>query len=321
MLTMQCYSNLESYCISSGCALILYDYSLTLSQEIQLMWNKTSQGNTALFLMNRCVMISIVVSYIFMVPWVDLTNANLPISVAERMIFLVEVATDASLAMWAVVSAFRVYAVSHRCWSLAILTLLLGSAPLATNLTLEARSYFFVDNALVDQLEHLSTSTISKLGLAARICLIISDALVITITWYMLHNHETRLALAQRRLSLSQLLIRDGTLNFTLLLVLNVIGVVLNNLQVTYGFVYLTDAATTVLISRLMLNLRGACFEPDDPTGYQLGTVSSNAPDGTLQFQPQTTGWELHSVASTSDIHTTSTNDPALSGSTPEDRV
>ncbi|PCH38952.1 hypothetical protein WOLCODRAFT_21266 [Wolfiporia cocos MD-104 SS10] len=232
-------------------ALVLYDYGLTLGQEVRLIWTWKSRarGPMALFMLNRCVMLSIAVAYISFMPWV-----NPPVASEERFIFLIEVATDASLVMWAVVSALRMYAVTQRRWLPTIVSLLLGLAPVATNVTLEARSYFFVSDLEVDQLEHLSTSTVSsvnRMGVVARTCLIVSDALVILVTWYMLHNRKARVARIQKGLSLAQLLIRD------------------------------------VLISRLMLNLRGAVFAPDDPTGYQLGTATLDATGDTLRFQTQ----------------------------------
>ncbi|PCH38950.1 hypothetical protein WOLCODRAFT_146795 [Wolfiporia cocos MD-104 SS10] len=90
-----------------------------------------------------------------------------------------------------------------------------------------------------------------------------SDVLVTLVTWYKLHHHKARLPRLQNGLSPAQSLIRDA-----------------------------------VSISRIMLNLREACFMPNDPTGYELGTETLGAVGETQQSETRSTAVEFPMIAS-----------------------
>ncbi|PCH38949.1 hypothetical protein WOLCODRAFT_52695, partial [Wolfiporia cocos MD-104 SS10] len=102
--------------------LILYDYSLTLGQEIRLIWTRKSRSKSpiALFMLNRCVMISVAVAYILLIPWI---NATVTVSIAVSLTYILPV-----------VSALRVYAITQQRWLLTTVAMLLGLAPVAIDI-------------------------------------------------------------------------------------------------------------------------------------------------------------------------------------------
>ncbi|PCH37210.1 hypothetical protein WOLCODRAFT_167385, partial [Wolfiporia cocos MD-104 SS10] len=121
-------STLMGYISGAGAVLILYDYILTFNQERMLMWGSKSRVITAIFLVNRCVMLSTCISLILNLPiWKDVVSE-------EVTYYLFEVAEILSPTLWAVFSAFRSYIVSNHCWPTTLLTLVLGLMPVFTTL-------------------------------------------------------------------------------------------------------------------------------------------------------------------------------------------
>ncbi|KAI0946537.1 hypothetical protein AcW1_009976 [Taiwanofungus camphoratus] len=123
-----------------------------------------------------------------------------------------------SFAVLAVISALRVHAVTGRNWRLAVITLVLGLVPVGTNMfnafrtsylvTALSSSVFVCSNTSND---HFASN--KKLLIATRICLIVSDLIVVAVTWYNTHDFMHPIQ-SHVKHSLAKLLTRDGTLYF-----------------------------------------------------------------------------------------------------------
>ncbi|RPD73251.1 hypothetical protein L226DRAFT_572333 [Lentinus tigrinus ALCF2SS1-7] len=126
--------------------------------------------------------------------------------------------------------------------------------------------------------------------LISRIPLIIADILLIGITWTKLSSREALQGLRQsKRLSLSDVLFRDGTVYFVVLFVMNVLHLVLSATALaatddggSYVTIF-TGPITAILISRFLLQLQEANrivvrVNPDDPL-HSLRDPYDSTPD------------------------------------------
>ncbi|KAI0707183.1 hypothetical protein C8Q76DRAFT_860361 [Earliella scabrosa] len=106
--------------------------------------------------------------------------------------------------------------------------------------------------------------TVSRVTIISRSCLIISDLLVIGITWKATLSSSRTLNGMVHTTSISSILFRDGMMYFSVLFILNVIHLTFSLISVStelYGtssvFV-LIEPITAVLISRFILDLQEA---------------------------------------------------------------
>ncbi|PCH44483.1 hypothetical protein WOLCODRAFT_77078, partial [Wolfiporia cocos MD-104 SS10] len=108
--------------------LLVYDYTLTLVQEIQYVWSNGRRSATIIFVANRCVMISLAVSF-----FLDLATSSPAYGPVSTSICLITERSCHSHARILSISVLRIYAVPNQSWVLAMLTLVLGVTPLAFN--------------------------------------------------------------------------------------------------------------------------------------------------------------------------------------------
>ncbi|PCH38860.1 hypothetical protein WOLCODRAFT_50816, partial [Wolfiporia cocos MD-104 SS10] len=109
----------------------IYDYFLTLGREINTMWEGPSL-RSAIFFAARFVSFCIVFSNLFLL-------GNFTIQVVRQiqhfpLIIFASCVTMASILLWAVFSALRIYAVYNRSYIWATVTLILGLMPMFANL-------------------------------------------------------------------------------------------------------------------------------------------------------------------------------------------
>ncbi|PCH38520.1 hypothetical protein WOLCODRAFT_15913 [Wolfiporia cocos MD-104 SS10] len=136
--------------------------------------------------------------------------------------------------------------------------------------TFQGRDYFHRYGDLYFQISTLSKSSSNGLTIVIISCCTISDTMVLVITWWSLHSRRREGA----ALSIGQVLIRDGTLCFvyvqedqlnkahgfhSCLLLMNIAG------MLTW---YYSHRLTSIFVSRLMLHLREACFDAQNPSFY-----------------------------------------------------
>ncbi|KAH8093099.1 hypothetical protein BXZ70DRAFT_439673 [Cristinia sonorae] len=110
----------------------------------------------------------------------------------------------------------------------------------------------------------------------------LSDLLVLIVTWRKsASTWRESLRMKRFKPKISVLLIRDGTLYFGALLILNTITVLLDVLGYLdeFGgtsFIFINDTVGAMLVARFILNLRGVCYtdEPSDGSDtHQLTSI------------------------------------------------
>ncbi|KAH8105211.1 hypothetical protein BXZ70DRAFT_511400 [Cristinia sonorae] len=104
-----------------------------------------------------------------------------------------------------------------------------------------------------------------------RSIVILGDLLVLGITWNKsMDVFRTSRRIRNFRPKISILLIRDGTLYFVAIAMLNLVALLLVTSSLFLeehggtGFIFVVDAGTSVLVSRFILNLRGIANDVQD---------------------------------------------------------
>ncbi|KAH9840607.1 uncharacterized protein C8Q71DRAFT_904709 [Rhodofomes roseus] len=306
---------ITNYCELATCMLIFFEHIVTLPDEIRFIWRRKLTMSSLIFLLNRYILFLYgLVNVVGVIPWTtnigsDAFSGFVCASDAERktcrcaaIIMLYTVFTLLLYAITPIFSTLRVYAIAGRKWHFALATFLTGMVAVASNLAnaVQASLGYLVYvgplpvctyNAYYSESEHL------KLTIATRVCSIVSDLLVIVVTWWRTYALKREADRLHMRASLATLLLRDGTIYFVAILVLNIVHIifVLYNGNVVYVTIFLIPIPA-LLTSRFLLNLRRAneassidvhlitSASTADPPSF---TLSSAPPElRTLQFTP-----------------------------------
>ncbi|KAI0701113.1 hypothetical protein C8T65DRAFT_579800, partial [Cerioporus squamosus] len=233
--------------------LLTYEYANTFGREVDFFWKRRPTGASVLFFFNRYL--PLVVNA---VSFIGLASLSAKVRTCHCLTTF---------------SALRVFALSSRSWPLAILVFLLATMPFAINcytytflasindpiFGCEATRY--ISLALT---KGLVIPTLFSFTIASRTCLMASDVLVIITTWVATRN-AIRLHGEGRpiRNSFAGTLLRDGTIYFIVLLIMNALHLTFTMLPIVDASLapvsYLTlftEPITAVLVSRFMLNLQ-----------------------------------------------------------------
>ncbi|KAH9929077.1 uncharacterized protein BXZ73DRAFT_102231 [Epithele typhae] len=244
--------------------LVVYEYATTLSMEVQLYWEfKHPTSAMALFLANRYLSLG----YFVFLGVVTFCNPQ-----TEQYTFVL-----ALYIVWACFSGLRVLAVS-RSRVKAALTCLVAAIPVVVN----AYDISFLAGAFVPGVGWESTLNESETAIQ-RGALIAADSAVVCATWYTLwHSRKNAAALNTNVPTLSHILLRDGTVYFISLALLNALHLIFTLIPLTQTggtslIVVFSDPLTAILVSRFLLNLqaanRGLSGIGSTVQGSQLGSV------------------------------------------------
>ncbi|RPD71413.1 hypothetical protein L226DRAFT_615446 [Lentinus tigrinus ALCF2SS1-7] len=249
----------------ADCAMLtlaLYEIMLTFDREVQLVWQQKFNGATLLFLLNRYISLLRLSIIIFLV----LLFSD---KVCSYGPFLVAGLEYSLLLIIAVFFALRVYALTKHTILPALLVFVLLAVPLVTNVYITTLTTtrtlppplfcitsIHISIKLYEKVK-LFINTSSRLSILTRTCVLVGDLLVVLITWYTTYRTWRASRTAQFKVSLSTLLLRDGTIYFVVILVLSALQLLflfindIRNIETTFA-----DTLMPLLISRLILNLR-----------------------------------------------------------------
>lgn len=185
------------FCQLAASALVLYEHVATFSQEVQLIWLAKTSLATVLFLVNRYVLLSS--ATLNMLEKFNVSrNARKVLLVSQGICVIVFLAT------WTAFVMLRVYVMTARKWCPVNLAALAESCFVAGLAPDIGPNIGFVLKA------PLVTSHI--FAILARASSILSDALVLVITFFGIQNAFTRAHTRMSRPLTS--LVRDGMLYF-----------------------------------------------------------------------------------------------------------
>lgn len=277
----------KQYIISLS-ALPLYEYVLTISQEVEHIWgNECGRASRALFSLNRFVMLLMAVgNALQVVPFATHKSCEIGqfvLTVSQLMLFVV----------LAVVSALRVHALSVHNWYLSLPTLLLGLVPFITNTCNVIGVYYLARPiptlvipycmALVPN--HLVLGNSNNATIITRICVILSELIVVAVTLRSTYRHASRSFRLDRKPSLVALLLRDGVMYFLLLFVLNLSDIFVLTVADNGALIQFILPMSSILVSRFLLNIHEAMHS--SPYGESDRTVTVMSAD-ILQSDTQT---------------------------------
>ncbi|KAH9888009.1 hypothetical protein C8Q73DRAFT_794442 [Cubamyces lactineus] len=237
------YFTVDNICEVAGVALLAYDYLLTFSGEIQFVWSRKFSGATVVFVLNRYVtLFSKIVLPISTFWWPNQTDQR---SVVHTVAFVV-----------AAFSALRVYAVWNKDWRIFVLVFAVAIVVPVTNMYQYIQS---IPAALPWPIYGVPGAHcfLSRLSIVTHTCAIGADLLVIVLTWIKTYQMKKEASVLGSGAAFSSLILRDGTLYFGTMLVLNVTHlIVLQSSDTLDPLPIFVDVFTSILISRFMLNLR-----------------------------------------------------------------
>ncbi|KAI1794759.1 hypothetical protein LXA43DRAFT_1091368 [Ganoderma leucocontextum] len=290
----------DHYCTLSALTLLLFEYALTLDREVAIFWKRKATGASVLFLSNRYISLAAYSTRIALMGhwscsvrvlpyiWIPFSADRFVSEVCFSTLEIVaQVLAYLQYVPWAAFSALRVYALCGRLyrWPLSILVLALSSLLVVMNYarlnwltnveeTITGTECLMREVRVPSDLNRISIhrSNLSiltfEVTIVPRVGVIIADAIVLCVTWHTTYrsNSVLRRALvrpAGGKRTFSSTLLRDGTMYFGLLFIMNIIYLTLTMFptevdeltQVSY-VVEFSEPLTTILISRFLLNLQ-----------------------------------------------------------------
>ncbi|OCH91746.1 hypothetical protein OBBRIDRAFT_774647 [Obba rivulosa] len=228
---------------------------VTLSYEVELIWGRKWSSVTLLFHLNRWT------TFIWAVQQLP-GPGILPTSCAAYSYFN-DAVTLLLFIFWAAFSAVRMYAISGRRMWLALVAFVLNIIPVVTNSYADfAVSWFEIDTLPIlgevcSAGNNISSTVDIAFTISTRISMILADILILLITWAKTYGAYRNAQRNNVEAPLLGLLLKDGTVYFAMLLVLNILIIIAN---LNDSFVYLvTDFQTpisSIIITHFLLDLR-----------------------------------------------------------------
>ncbi|KAL4251377.1 hypothetical protein ABKN59_005566 [Abortiporus biennis] len=261
-------------CAIIAITLCYFDLLLTFTDEWRCIWGRRFSGATVFFFINRYFTL------------VDLTLmlanfVHFPPDSAIKLTLCNEVLEIVLQINVAVIMCLRLYAIWSKSFSVLVLFALLGFAPQVTRIYLYARTSHYKPAtplpvgcggvSIRDQNLH-SFAIIREFWSQFLVWIVIPaygivyDALILIMTWAKTAGIRRILKSQQVNTDCSIViyLLRDGTIYFLCLMILNAVTLMGVKTLTTGGVPIVLQSVTSILISRFMLNLRGVYLPKDD---------------------------------------------------------
>ncbi|RDX40543.1 hypothetical protein OH76DRAFT_1450645 [Lentinus brumalis] len=254
--------------------LCVYEAFVTFDGEVECFWTARRTGASLLFFANRRVSLTVYVSGAGPARISTMSSCRLLVLATTAMQILQSIPG-------AVFSALRAY-VLCRSKVLGLLVLALSLAPAGANLVtygyrLTGEKFPPFGCLGTDDTTPVLDVRNHTVVIISRVPLIVADCLLIYITWTKLSGRTALKDIRQsRRLSFSDILLRDGTIYFIVLFILNVLHLVFSVTSIAGDgdsgqslVPQFTAPITTILVSRFLLQLQEANqvvvrLDPDD---------------------------------------------------------
>ncbi|KAJ8473514.1 hypothetical protein ONZ51_g7812 [Trametes cubensis] len=250
------------YCCMSVMALLIYYYLTTLDEEFKHYSKRKSTLATFLYAANRYIPLVFAVY----VPWTFSSNRKMYLNIFVQQSR--EYKSDLNVCNTFLFSALRTYALQRkRSWAVIVLVLLL--APVIVAAIMDRWLVIYEDPGAAPIL--------------ARLPMIIADVIVILVTWKTQYNAYNMGKGLPTPMRLTAIVLRDGTIYFVILTVLNILQLLFEEIQVlTTGglgqaqssdLVVFVEPITAILTSEFLTHLRDAA---DAASGSEI-LSSANA--------------------------------------------
>lgn len=275
-------SPLESFFLSASypalVALVVYDYVLTMKQEIEYIWlagNKVSVGG-ALFMIVRYS--TLAYPFVALFTFLDKMEKSRMSCVALQWCTIISTALISSAV--GALSAFRVYALYGGKRSLMAIILVTSQSVPAIQLYIGSLNSVRVAVSSMEYIcevtSTLNINTFERMLIAMRVACILVDTIVIVLTCAKLLRQLPIFATGERVLPLGKVLITDGLVYFIAMLTSHIFGLALSqNSETLVTLISWNTVVTGILASRCILDLREAAAKAtsSQPSSISLHTV------------------------------------------------
>ncbi|OSD07814.1 hypothetical protein PYCCODRAFT_1430008, partial [Trametes coccinea BRFM310] len=242
-------------------ALFIWDYLATLDREIEYVWGQRLSAASILFVVNRYVNLLItVLELVEQAPFQTPKSCPPVVRILQSLLIF-------STFIVAAFATLRVYAVWSRNWRPALPVFLLALMTPVANLYMDITGTPIpaprpsVGCAIQT---NIAPNVYSQIVIAERTTTTAYDALVLIFTFIKTSQARRAAMSLSRRPSLVALILRDGTMYFLLLVVMNIAQIVVAAEFPGNNFVaFFISPLTSILISRFLLNLREVAQEPE----------------------------------------------------------
>lgn len=263
-------------------AIIVYEHAITLSGEIEFIWTSELTAINVLFHMNRLLGLVYAITTMFKVPYGGAYDLFYTRSFVAPITWVVTLTL--LTVTWAAFSALRVYALGGRAWQPALCVLILNLLTVGMNvrlLVIDISNAIFpasYGNTLGRLLgvEGNETAGIIITG-ASRAGCMVADLIILGVTWRATYAIKKYADEAGMPLRITTLLLRDGTLYFVLLLILNIVDFTSYLLSISITIPYFLFAAQYVIVSRFLLNIREARQSALRTENLELSFIATHA--------------------------------------------
>ncbi|KAI0640683.1 hypothetical protein C8Q79DRAFT_881028, partial [Trametes meyenii] len=253
-------------------ALVLFDFFITLDEEVRLFWKRKLSGASMLFFIVRYWALFNYELLVF-IGYASFSDAvSSPVCFCASFVRLHSAVQYSQYIPWAAFSSLRVLALSGMSYPLAALVFLLSVGPAVVNFTVFK---YGITGQNVLTIGCQGGSSVPRqpaqmyrvylVSIVSRTSLIVADILVIVITIATTRRRGTPHLGRPGKATLGDVLLYDGIKYFAVLLTLNILQVVLTHLSVSTSLPpadYLTvrepHRLTAIFISRFLLDLQSA---------------------------------------------------------------
>ncbi|KAF9808594.1 hypothetical protein IEO21_07810 [Rhodonia placenta] len=313
--------------ITTLSALLIYHVALNLPHDVRRLWGRRSIAT----LLSAINWLAITGTIITLMPLPQSTTQVGSIYLiiyptrCASYTYAYEVGFFVNTAIFPLVAALRVHAVSGRNWRWVFPVWLLGMVPVSTNTWRLTQETLVV----IPQLGCTTSVSMSKavfnmyvtcivfaniVDIITRASVVISDILVVAATWsYISHTSSVKAQLVRdmwtTRPNLTTVMFRDGTLYFLIISLLNLGDLIVTIITVSSVWRYLLTESnlacyrmSSILISRFLICIREAA----ERSTQAFGSQSLSFIDSQDSASPQP--W-LSSVEFASDIANHSAED------------
>ncbi|KIP01281.1 hypothetical protein PHLGIDRAFT_17304 [Phlebiopsis gigantea 11061_1 CR5-6] len=241
----------DDYVQFSLATLVVYEYFSTIPLEMRVVWMRRKNFPAVLLVFIRYNSIfNIVVSFVMHAGLRPLTCTIIQ-RASEASTILTYIAA-------AIFASLRIYALWGRSVPLAVLVFGLSLVPAFTTVIYyigERPSRYHLPRYIwrCEVTPPMPLDFHTELTRVTRVTAIAADLLVICLTWAKTFSTARTFYLIFHKMSIAGIMMRDGTIYFLIMLILNITQLVVVRSYCISQFIY---TLTPILISRFMLNLR-----------------------------------------------------------------
>ncbi|KAI0363159.1 hypothetical protein BV20DRAFT_958865, partial [Pilatotrama ljubarskyi] len=248
-------------------ALAFYEHLITIRLEVQQIWKRDLSGATLLFIMTRYIML---LNRIFAI-----------VGICNTVLWLQAITTSALITVMSAIGAVRVFALWGRDYRLLAILMLAGMFPAFANLFFRGASSAYIVPTRIYSCQLAPTSMSAQaykaLSMVTRAVAIVSDGLVVVLTWMKTYKVYKLTRRIRFRADYSALILRDGASCSLAIAILNFVAIMY---IATTGTNLLNDFTVTlsaILMARFLLNLRDQRARIEDMSSFALDTVSCSS--------------------------------------------